>query len=100
MPLFVCSNRRCRSIDNTAVSPASWGHIYGDGLPLCTECACRAGWHQLFAQVHYDPDAEPGSAANPNRLWVDGEWRNELPRRTGHWTSVDGKNTWVWDDEN
>lgn len=97
MPLFACSNAECRAIDNTAVSPRSWQHIYGDGLPLCTKCATGKA-HDLFEPSTYDPAAPIGSGANPEHLWADGGWRNEPPRRVGSWHTVKGERVWLYDD--
>jgi len=98
MPLFVCSKSECRTVDNTALSPASWMHMTtDDGQPLCTACATGA-WHGSFKRATYDPAAPIGSLANPEHVWVDGQWLNEQPKRVGGWRTVDGKNQFVMDD--
>lgn len=97
MPLFVCSNEACRTVDNTALSPKSWTHMGEGGKPLCTACAAGT-WHGSFDRTTYDPAAKIGSNANPEHVWVDGQWLNERPRRVGSWRTVDGKNQFIMDD--
>ena len=80
MSLFVCDTPDCRTVDNTALTMFN---VRGDGPAKCSECEWGK-WHGRWERTVYDPEASIGSHANPERLYVDGEWVNTPPRRVGH----------------
>src|SRR5260370_41559420 len=55
MPLFVCENKECETIENTAVS--NYWARRSDNLPvLCSQCDPTIGqWHGHFPRGTYDP---------------------------------------------
>jgi len=55
MSLFVCSNKDCLTIDNTA--------------PRCTACV-TGRWHGQFEQRRYDPERD-GPISEPGRLLLN-----------------------------
>lgn len=47
MPLFKCS---CGLIENTALTPESWGNIASGKPPRCSECS-MGKWHEIFPKM-------------------------------------------------
>lgn len=59
MPLFVCANKKCKCIENTALSGCSWGNPRGE--MLCSKCCAKNlfckpyTWHDKFPREKFDP---------------------------------------------
>lgn len=70
MSLFVCANRDCLTVDNTALAPTYWRRELDDGgakePPLCTACS-EGKWHGKFPQRRYNAERD-GRMHEPSRL--------------------------------
>lgn len=66
VPLFECS--QCGVIENTAVTPESWGNLCDKKPMRCSQCA-TGKWHDLFPRRQFE-----GSGYVRN-----GDWRLEHP---------------------